>query len=274
MKKLILLGFSLLFSISTMEAQFLKKLKEKIEKKVEHAVTENISDKAAHEANESLNKMWETNLKNSPIPMGAKRVDISEVPQSYDFDWEYQLNMETSEGTVNMTYLLKEDAPYFGMRMPHAEGVFMILDMERKLSIMYFNSGENNFITASKIDDLTNSAKATGPYENAELKKIGTKDILGFQCQGYETETNEHKFTFYLTQQAPISFANMYTDKKSNIPEGWNTDWLEEGDALMMEMQMIDKNNPNQTANMRCTGLEKRSFSIDKENYTALATAK
>ena len=274
MKKLILLGFSLLFCISTMEAQFLKKLKEKVEKKVEHAVTENISNKAAREADKSLNKMWDTKLKNSPIPMGANRVDISEVPQSYDFNWEYQLNMETKDGNIDMTYLLKEDAPYFGMRMPQAEGMFMVLDMNNKLSIMYFSSGENNFITASKIDDLMSNEEETNPYKDTELKKIGTKNILGYECQGFEAETEEHKFTFYLTQEAPISFTNMYSAEKSNIPKGWNANWLEEGDALMMEMQMVDKKNANRNANMRCTSLEKKSFSINKDNYASLGASK
>mgnify|MGYP003133673365 FL=1 len=273
MKKLILLGCSLLLCVSTTEAQFLKKLKEKVEKKVEHAVTENISNKAANEANKSLNKMWETDLKNSPIPMGANRVDVSEVPQSYDFNWEYQLNMETKDGNVDMTYLLKEDAPYFGMRVPQAEGMFMVLDMDRKLTVMYLSSDDTNFITASKIN-LDNTEEETNPYENSELKKIGTKNILGYECQGYETETEEHKFTFYLTREAPISFANMYSDEKSNIPKGWNADWLEDGDALMMEMQMLDKNNPDHNTTMRCTSLEKKSFSINKENYAALGASK
>ena len=59
----------------------------------------------------------------------------------------------------------------------------------------------------------------------------------------------------------------MYSDEKSNIPKGWNADWLEDGDALMMEMIMIDKNNSDHNTTMRCTGLEKKSFSINKENY-------
>jgi len=268
MKKFILLGFSILFCISTIEAQFLKKSKEKVENKVEHRVTENISNTAAQEADKSLNKRWENDLENSPIPVGANRVDISEVPQSYDFNWEYQLNIETKVGNADMTYLLKEKTPYFGMQVPQAEGMFMVLDMDRKLSIMYFSPGENNFITASKIDDLSNPEDDTNTYQNSELKKIGTKNILG-----YETETEEHKFTFYATQEAPISFANMYTYEKSNIPKGWNADWLKDGDALMMEMQILDKKNPKRSANMHCTGLEKKSFIINKENYAALGAA-
>ena len=274
MKKQILLGFALLFCISTVEAQFLKKLKEKVEKKVEHAVTENISNKAAREANKSLDKMWDTQLKNSPIPMGANRVDISEVPEVYDFNWEYQLHMETNEGDMDMTYFLKEDAPYFGIRMPQAESMFMVMDMTKQLTIMYFSSGENNFITATKINDINKPQDESNPYKDTELKKIGTKNIMGYECQGYEAETEEHKFTFYVTQEAPVTFANMYSDEKSNIPKGWNADWLEEGDALMMEMQMIDKKNANRSANMRCTGLEKKSFSINKKDYAALGSPK
>ena len=274
MKKQILLGFALLFCISTVEAQFLKKLKEKVEKKVEHAVTENISNKAAREANKSLNKMWDTKLKNSPIPMGANRVDIGEVPQTYNFNWEYQLNMETKDGDMDMTYLLKEDAPYFGIKMPQAEGMFMVMDMTNQLSVMYFSSGKNKFITASKIEDLNNLEEESNPYQDTELKKIGTKNIMGYECQGYQAETEEHKFTFYVTQDAPISFANMYNAEKSNIPKGWNADWLNDGDALMMEMQMVDKNNAKHNVNMRCTGLEKKSFSINKKDYAALGSPK
>lgn len=274
MRKLILLGCSLLFCISTTQAQFFKKLKEKVERKVEHVVTENISNKAANEANKSLNKMWETNLKNSPIPMGANRVDISEVPQSYNFGWEYQLSMETNKENLDMVYLLEEDAPYFGMRVPRAEGMFMVLDMDRKLSVMYFTSGKNNFISASKIEDLVDFEEEENPYKDTEITKIGTKNILGYDCQGYETETEEHKITFYVTNDAPISFANMYSDDKSNIPKGWNTDWLEDSDALMMEMQMTDKKNPKDSVSMRCTSLEKKSFSINKENYNALGATK
>ncbi|HEY9186235.1 MAG TPA: DUF4412 domain-containing protein [Salegentibacter sp.] len=273
MKNLIISILSVLLFGFSAEAQFLKKLKKKVEQKVEEKVTENIANKAAAEAEKSLNKMWETDLKNSPIPMGANRVDISEVPQSYDFNWEYQLTMETKEGNADMTYLLKEDAPYFGLRMPQAEGMFMVLDMDKKLSIMYFSSGENNFISASKITDLVNQDE-TNPYENAELKKIGTKNILGYDCQGYETETEEHTITFYVTQEAPISFTNMYSDEKSNIPKGWNADWLEDGAALMMEMKMIDKKDSNRNATMRCTGLEKKSFTINKAEYEALGATR
>ncbi|MGY5849214.1 DUF4412 domain-containing protein [Salegentibacter sp. F14] len=273
MKKLIFLGLSLLFCFSTMEAQFLKKLKEKVEKKVEHAVTENISDKAANQANKSLNKMWATDLKNSPIPMGTSRVDISEVPQSYNFNWEYQLNMKTKEGDMEMTYLFKENASYFGMQMPQSENMFLVLDMNKKLSIMYFSSGENKFISASKIDNFHDREDQKNPYSHSKLKKIGTKDILGYHCQGYETETEEHKITFYITQQAPISFAHLYSDEKSKIPKGWNADWLENSDALMMEMQMVNKKDPTENVKMRCTRLNNKSFSINKENYVALSSS-
>jgi hypothetical protein len=42
----------------------------------------------------------------------------------------------------------------------------------------------------------------------------------------------------------------------------------------MMEMQMLDKNNPDHNTTMRCTSLEKKSFSINKENYAALGASK
>lgn len=273
MKKIVLLGFSLLFCIATAEAQFFKKLTKKVQDKVEHAVTENISNKAANEANKSLNKMWETDLKNSPIPMGGNRVNISKVPQTYNFNWEYKLNIETKDGAMDMTYLLSKDQPYFGMRIPKANGMHMVLDSQNKLSVMYFSSGDNNFITATEIKDLEDYEAEENPYEGSELKKIDSKVIMGYSCQGYETENEEHKLKFYVTRDAPISFANMYNDKKSNIPDGWNADWFDD-DALMMEMEMIDKSKSKNNMTMRCTGLEKKSFSLNKDDYASLGATK
>jgi len=273
MKKLVLLGFSLMLCTYSAEAQFFKKLKEKVQKKVEHVVTENIANKAANEANNSLNKMWETDLKNIPIPMGANRVDISEVPARYQFDWEYQLNMETSEGNMDMTYLLNQDKSYFGMKVSKAEGLYMVLDMEKKLSVMYLSSGKNNFITASKIENLDDYESEDNPYENSTLKKIGTKSILGYSCQGYQTEKDGQVLTFYVTREAPVSMVNMYSDEKSNIPKGWNANWFEDGDVLMMEMEMVDQSKPESNIVMRCTGLEKKSFNLNKGDYASLGSS-
>jgi hypothetical protein len=99
MKKIFYLVLAIFFMAGTSnaEAQFLKKLKEKVEKKVEDAAIKNVSDKAAKETDKSLNNLWAKQLENSNFSMGMDMVDPSEIPAGYDFDWEYTLQMNTSE---------------------------------------------------------------------------------------------------------------------------------------------------------------------------------
>src|SRR5690606_27602000 len=124
MKKILTLSIAafLLFSVSA-QAQLFKKLTKKIQDRVENVVVENISDKAASETDKKLDKLWETQLKNASFPLGMETVNFEEIPDSYDFTWEYTMTMQTAEGEMEMTYLLKEDAKYMGMKVPQAENM-------------------------------------------------------------------------------------------------------------------------------------------------------
>lgn len=270
MKKLILSMLSVLLFAFSAEAQFLKNLKKKVEQRVENKVTENIANKAANEADKSLNKMWETKLKNMPVPMGANRVDISEVPDTYSFDWAYQMEMQTSEGTMNMVYHLKQNAPYFGINLKEVGDMFMVLDNENDLSIMYFNSEENKFLSATKLEPEDLAEDNAEYYEDFSIEEIEGKNILGYNCKGYKAENDEHIFKFYITKDAPVNFTGMQQSKDSKVPKGFNADWLKDGKGLMMEMQMEDKKDPGKNAKMLCTSLERKSLSLNKNEYNSL----
>lgn len=270
MKKLTILFLSLFLMGSTAEAQFLKKLQKKIEDKVEKKVIDNVSDKAAAETEKSLNKMWEMDL--SSLPMGGmgERVDPAEIPASYNFDWKYTMNMHTTEGEMDMTYLLKEDSPHFGMQLPNVPGMFMVMDGEKQMMVMFMDSEGSKMLTATKLDPASLEASETeNPYENAEMKEIGSKEIMGYHCKGYQTETPEHVFTFYVTDEAGVSFSDIFKANQKNAPKGFNPDWFKDGKALMMEMDMKDKNDPSKNVSMTCTQLEKTNFTLNKADYQA-----
>lgn len=271
MKKLISLLIILTLAIPNAEAQFLTKLKKKIEEKVENAVTENVSDKAASETDKSLNKMWEQSLSKSSLPFGAERVDPALIPDTYDFSWEYKMKMDTPDGAMEMVYLLREDAPYVGIKIPQAENMLTVMDKTNEMTVIFMNSGEQNMVMASKITFSTpEDEEMDNSYMNMEIEEIGSKEILGYKCQGYKTENEDHIFTFYITGEAGISFSDLFQTNQKNIPEGFDAKWLKDGEGLLMEMQMKDKNNPKRDATMTCTGIEKKPFTIKKSDYKAL----
>jgi len=89
---------------------------------VEDAVVKNVSDKAEEETEKTLNNFWENQAQKSPFSMGMDMVDPSEIPASYNFDWEYTLQMDSpqQDQDMNMVYHIKENAPYIGIKIPQA----------------------------------------------------------------------------------------------------------------------------------------------------------
>lgn len=270
MKKLALVLLAVFMVSTSAEAQFFKKLKQKVEKKVEDAVIDNVSDKAADEANQSVDKLWETNLENLSMPMGGERIDPAELPASYDFDWQYTLNMDTSQGNMDMTYLLKEDAPYVGIIMPEMADMTMVMDNEKGHMVMFMNSGGTKMLTATKLD-LEAAAEGTdmdNPYADIEYQEIAPKEIMGYTCKGYKASTEEYDFTFYVTDEAGISFNDVFSNQK-NMPKNFDPEWLKNGTGLMMEMNMTDKKDPKKNVTMTCTSIAKKDFSVKKGDYQA-----
>lgn len=272
MKKLIYLLLTLFMVSPSAEAQILKKLKKKVQQKVEQRVTENISDKAAEEAENSLNSLWETQLENSSFSMGTERVDPAEIPSSYDFEWEYKMNMETSKGEMEMVYLLKEDAPYLGIKVPQAPNMLTVLDSKNDLTVIFMDSEGSKMLMATKMDtENQEQEEIENPYNNMEVEKIGTKTILGYETQGYRMENEDHTFTMYVTDEAEISFNDIYKTNSKDIPQGFeDAEWIKDGKSLMMEMHMEDKKNPERSATMTCIGIEKNAVSLKKADYQGI----
>ncbi len=267
MKKLILILFSLLLFSFPAEAQILKKLKNKIEKKVEDKVTDRVSDKAANETDSLMNQMLGNQMKSSGMmPMGVEQVSLEEVPAQYDFNWKYNAQVNTTQGNMEMIYRLKNKALYMGIEMHQGADVLMVMDTKNDLMAMFFDSQGKNMLMASRMKANKTSAEDDF-YKDAQVKQIDGKKILGYNCEGYEVETDNHIVQFYVTNEADVSFTQMYKYEKSKLPPAIKQEWLKNGNSLMMEIQMVDKNAPANNVSMVCTGLKREDMIIKKSNY-------
>lgn len=272
MKKLILTGVLMVLFLIPAQAQVLKNLKKKVENRVEQRVSDKITDKDAKETGKSVDKAMEPGYNESGFPMGAARADLSEVPETYEFDWRYDLKMENNEGETHFNYFLKKDAPYFGFKLPNSEEMFMVMDGSRNLMVNYMNSKGYKIITASKISESTfDQMDSENKHDEYTFRKIGGKIILGYDCKGFQAENKEGVYTFYITSEPDISFMDIYKSDKAKLPSNFNPKWIEDGKGLMMQMIIEDKKNPKKNAVMTCVGLEKQSIIIRKSDYMSLA---
>lgn len=267
--KPLLLTFIFLFVSSTIQAQFLKKLKEKAEQAVEEVVVRKTADKAAQMAEKSMDKLFN-------IDFAGAQADPSILPENYTFEWKYTMQMKHQKGNMNMTYYLTPGAKYFGSQpelenQVMANNMFMVFD--EGLDVMAIFMETENGKAGHLFKNPTINVEDIEEHEAANLDdyaftEIGTKTILGYKCQGFQMENDEIKMTMYMAMDAPVSFNQVYGSHMKTTPKGFDPKWLEKAEnSIVMEMDLINKKKKKYSAKMTCVTLEKSPKVVVVSDY-------
>ncbi len=251
------------------EAQFFKKLKKRAEQAAEEAVLRKAEEKAAQTAEKGMDKVFN-------FDFTKKSMDPSVLPASYDFDWKYKLLMKSKQGEFDMAYYLKPGASYFGSKPEFKEkmminGMFMVMDESLKTMTIFMNTNgkKSGHIVPSIADEIVEQADESELMKDMNYKELGSKSILGYECQGFQIENSEIKMTMYVTFDAPVSFNQVYGGTNSKaFPKGFDPKWLKGADnSLMMEMIFVNKKKKKFNATMTCVELVNESKSIVVGEY-------
>jgi len=260
------LFFIIIFSficVQTAQAQFLKKLKKRVEQKVENAVIEKTANKASEKATNSMDKVFDIN----PFPDGKEKADPAVIADSYDFTWKYSLKMTTKQGDLVFDYYLKPDASYFGFTTATMQDMFTVMDNKNKVTVMFMNSKGNKIGMGSQmLDDLDleEMADESGKYK---FEALPEKTINGYRCKGARATSDEYIMTMYFTNEAEVSFDDIYKNKQTNIPIEFKNYFGKDDKVLMISMDMKSLKNDKHNATMECIGLEEVQKTINKANY-------
>jgi len=294
--KFILMAILALSVSTTAEAQFLKKLKKKAEQAAERTIlnktdevvtettektidgattggengnenqnTDNAIDSTAH-ASQSNHTSPGMN------PMLSKRNDTSKIPETYEFDWEFKTEMTSSKGEkIQMNYFLNSsNKDYAGMEMSNEEmkqqgKMMMVMDSKSEAMVMFMESGGQKMGQMHKMPET----KAKSKDQEFTFKEIGTKTILGYECFGIEVENKGTKATMYYTLDAPVTFSAFFNFANNKTPKGFDPALMEvmKEDALLMEMNSIDKNKPKESFTLTAISLDKKETNIKKGDY-------
>lgn len=201
----------------------------------------------------------------------SKKVDL---PATYTFDYNYKLKMTSQSQKEDMVfeYFLKKDADYFGFKMDQmkTEGANMFFVMDNKLNVnaMFMDMMGQKMVQTTSLNMKEMTKDTSESNKDFNIKKIGTKTIMGYNCQGFVTDNDDAEITFYIAENAPVSFNNMWEANSKNMPKGFNAEWMKKMEnGLMMEMIYKDKKKSKNDMTMTCVGLEKTSFSIKTSDY-------
>ena len=201
-----------------------------------------------------------------------------ELQASYDFDYLYKLEMTNKKDVIEFDYYLKKDAGYFGFQLPtmtkgqEGMNMFTVMDNDNEVTAMFMEMMGKKIVKKTKIKLSDFDTDDTSDYK---IDKIGSKTILGYNCEGFVMEDSNSKVTFYITNEAPVSFNKIWNTGKTNMPKGFNPAWMEKyaENGLMMEMDYVDKKKTKNNMTMECVGLEKTDFSIQASDYGSMLGA-
>lgn len=253
--------FMLIF-VSTAQAQFLKKLTKKIQDKVISKPVQN--DSVSEERNgEGMN----ANVMG--MMYGKNKVDVSLIPNSYPFSWEYSLEMQTdNEKPMIVDYFLESNAEYFGFKMRNTQGMFLVIDSKNNFMITTFGQEKGKMAMASKIPDYSEMSDKANKNNEFSYKTLPNKVIMGFNCKGIQATNTDFEMIFYFTNEAKVSFSDLFKAQQKKSTPNALKNYFKPGDKpLMMTMTMKDLKNKSAVTSMKCIGLVKKANAFNKSDY-------
>jgi len=273
LKKIVLILFIAFINTNILHAQFLERLTKRVQETVEETAIMKAEEKAANETGKAADRLLNMNLKKMMKSNTGSSVDPSILPETYDFDWKYTMQMQTKEGSFIIIYYLKPDVKYFASKpdMKQSGGVgdmYTVMDLDRNINTMFMDMNGQRMAMATTIPmdmDFEDEGSIADDYT---FKEIGSKEIMGYTCQGFSMENSEIKMKIYAAMEAPVSFSQIYGMKTDKAPKGFNPKWLDKMEnSLVMEVQYQDKKKKKNAMKMRCISLNEEFFSIDKNEY-------
>lgn len=256
----------------TANGQFLKKLGKRAEKAAERTVLNRTEKEASEKTDQALDKVLNMEIGS----LGGNQVDPSTLPASYKFDWRYTLLMSHKKGDMKFHYFLSEDGGAFGSKPELSQGgspmgnMLMVMDPSLETTTILMDNGGKKTGTVMSNPDIGETVSQEADTGDYQFREIGTKEILGYTCQGFEMENEDYYMTVYVALDTPVGFNKMYTGANAkHLPKGFDPKWLDKigANSLMMEIDMEHKTKSKHSATMTCVALEKEPLTIDLSEY-------
>lgn len=269
---------SITFSIDA-NAQILNRLKKKAQRAAAAKAEQKISERVERAAEQMVERSWNSVFGEMPADTTSGRgfpfMRNSNVTtkDAYTFDTITTMEIETvrkngqTDPPTIMHMHFNETEMYTGTKF-ESEGndLFIIYDSENSAMLMLMQSEEDNFSFAYNWDQ-SQEGYEHGAEEEEEINwdeidewqgytKIGTKKILGYNCEGYRSETETDNVEVWVSRDADFGMNNMFQANanakqlKGKVPATYPqgmvmemyTEELSSGDKTRMKVTDIQKN--------------------------------
>lgn len=267
---LLLLGFTI-----SANAQFFKKLGNKVEKAAEKAVERKAEQKTTKETNKAFDSTFNKKRKKNKSLSGMPSFSDSEPAANYTFNYRADMEIKTGGETMKMSYFLSESGNYLSSMLDDKrmkDKSLMVMDFEREAMFTFMeNDGQKirmamSLATASAYDQASNES-------NTKVTATGkSKKILNYNCQEYKMTGDDMYGTMWITKDVNARFPKNFYGMKQDKRNKNNTQaWMKDMNGWLMEMEMTDTSERKpQTMIMTCVFLGESNLSIDTKGYETL----
>ncbi|MGO2295020.1 MAG: DUF4412 domain-containing protein [Psychroflexus halocasei] len=251
------------------QAQFWKKLGDKVTEAAENTVTRKSAQKTSNEVGKGMDGFFNSTSK-------KERNKLSKPDSKYAFDYHYQMEMTADGEKMLMDYYFKPKSDYAGMAMSQENvNMFIVFDYDKEAGYTFMKSNNQKMYTSTPLDIETDNDWANNPYTKSDytVKDLPNRNFLGYTCQGKQIENDEWTFTMYYTEEIEISFHNILNASKdqSNDPSILRDYFKDAENSMMMYMKTVDKRKRRkETVTMECVAFEKANNDFKTNDYQSI----
>lgn len=282
-----------LFTVDA-EAQIMNRLKDRAKK----AAADKAEEKVAEQVEKAVERSWNaifgemitdsTNRNRIPFSISSN----VKTEDTYQFNTITTMEIRTvnkdeeQEPPVIMNMHFNKDGEYTGTKFESEEmkqeddDLFVIYDFKNSAMLMLMDNEDEKFSFAYDWQQSFESAEEDSLFdeeanwENVEewqdYKRIGSKTIQGYQCDGYRSENDNEIVEVWVTRDAELGMNNLFKananakQMKGKIPEDYPY-------GMIMEMQMENLNNGEKTT-MEVTDIdENANIRYAMDDYPAMS---
>lgn len=282
------------------EAQLFNRLKNKAKEAASQKAEEKLSEQVERAAEQMVEDSWNSvfgEMSTDSGSFGGMPFSMNSnvtTEDAYHFDTitTMEIIAEKSDGTseppVTMDMHFNEGEMYTGTRFSSEEmkkengDLFIIYDLKNSAMVMLMENEKDKFSFAYDWKQALELSEDIGQSEQEEdinwdevdewqgYTKIGTRNIQGYECDGYRSENNEGVMEVWVTRDESLGMHNMFKANnnakqvRGKIPENYPY-------GMMMEMTSEDLKSGDKTV-MRVTDISKNAqVSFTMSDYPTMS---
>jgi hypothetical protein len=257
----------ILTSFLTMQAQFGRladkignRISNRLEDKLADAIANEIYKKAFKSVDQSIDEAMRKSFEDS---LGTKNVDYSKMgkaygeflrgfneaytnlPPQYNFDIVTEVTINDGKKINLLKMLYTKDGSIVGYQTEE-KGKLSTIVFDLKTSVMVMYSEEKGKKSGQILPSITGLAKLYGTEATQEItikKTGGSKTVLGYKCDEYESIYKDYYSKYYVTPKFMITYNQAYRDffKQFTPAATYDKDGAWEGFVLRSETYSKDK---------------------------------